>query len=231
MQSNFFSAIRSLFGMHRKGVCHGNPSRQSRVNSVLFLFRQSDVAIFFPLRVALICLLMCLGVGSAWGTKSYKLTAVTSVSAGHKYVFVRDSKALINYVTSNSVQTTSSYNTSGLSGTENYIWVLYSAKKGYYLKFNIADYYLNNALSTADMSFGETATSIWSITFTDGIALISNTSNSNRFLGETGSRSGEYKAYATSNLNNYSHDFTVYRLDEEVSVHHVAIDLVARLSV
>ena len=224
MQSNFFSAIRSLFDTHRKDVCHGNPLRQSRVNSVLFLFRQSDIAIFSPLRVALICLLMCLGVGSAWGTKSYKLTAVTSVSAGHKYVFVRDSKALINYVTSNSVQTTSSYNTSGLSGTENYIWVLYSAKKGYYLKFNIADYYLNNALSTADMSFGETATSIWSITFTDGIALISNTSNSNRFLGETGSRSGEYKAYATSNLNNYSHDFTVYRLDEEVSVHHVAIE-------
>lgn len=224
MQSNFFSAIRSLFDTHRKDVCHGNPSRQSRVNSVLFLFRQFDVAILSPLRVALICLLMCLGVGSAWGTTSYKLTAVDSVSAGKKYVFVRDSKALINNVTSNSVQTTSSYNTSGLSGTENYIWVLYSAKKGYYLKFNIADYYLNNALSTADMSFGETATSIWSITFTDGIALISNTSNSNRFLGETSNGSGKYKAYATSNLNNYSHDFTVYRLDEEVSVHHVAIE-------
>ena len=224
MQSNFFSAIRSLFDTHRKDVCHGNPSRQSRVNSVLFLFRQFDVAILSPLRVALICLLMCLGVGSAWGTTSYKLTAVDSVSAGKKYVFVRDSKALINNVTSNSVQTTSSYNTSGLSGTENYIWVLYSAKKGYYLKFNIADYYLNNALSTADMSFGETATSIWSITFTDGIALISNTSNSNRFLGETSNGSGKYKAYATSNLNNYSHDFTVYRLDEEVSVNHVAIE-------
>ena len=68
MQSNFFSAIRSLFDTHRKGVCHGNPSRQSRVNSVLFLFLQSYVAIFSPLRVALICLLMCLGVGSAWGT-------------------------------------------------------------------------------------------------------------------------------------------------------------------
>ena len=74
------------------------------------------------------------------------------------------------------------------------------------------------------MSFGETATSIWSITFTDGIALISNTSNSNRFLGETSSRSGEYKAYAKSNLNIYPHDFTVYRLDEEVSVNHVAIE-------
>ena len=74
------------------------------------------------------------------------------------------------------------------------------------------------------MSFGETATSIWSITFTDGIALISNTSNSNRFLGETSNGSGKYKAYATSNLNNYSHDFTVYRLDEEVSVNHVAIE-------
>lgn len=223
MQSKYFSAIRSLFDTHRKGVCHGNPLRQSRLNSVWFLFRQSDVAIFSSLRVALICLLMCLGVGSAWGTTSYKLTAVTSVSAGKKYVFVRDSKALINYVTSNSVQTTSSYNTSGLSGTENYIWVLTSAKGGFYLKCSNSTAYLNNTSSTY-ISLDVSPSSIWSITFTDGIALISNTSNSNRFLGETGSRSGTYKAYATSNLNDYPHDFTVYRLDEEVSVNHVAVE-------
>ena len=47
------------------------------------------------------------------------------------------------------------------------------------------------------------------------MALISNTSNSNRFLGETSSGSNLYKAYATSNLSSYAHDFTVYIVEEE----------------
>ncbi len=220
MQSKYFSAIRSLFDTHRKGVCHGNPLRQSRVNSVLFLFRQSDVAIFSPLRVALICLLMCLGVGSAWGTTSYKLTAVTSVSAGKKYVFVQGGYALSNTIVSSSLTASNSYSTSNLSGNEAYVWTLEKAINGYYLKNCANNLYLTNTSST-DITLLISPTSVWSIDFSESVAILTNKSNSNRYLGEKESNSHLFKAYS---MPGYNKNFTVYRLDEEFSVDHVAIE-------
>lgn len=175
-------------------------------------------------------LLVCLLVGgstSAWADDpTYKLTQVTSVSAGNKYVFVSNSYALSNSV-SNSALQTSSYSSTGLSGTEAYVWTLESATGGFYLK-NVSlksNQYLNNASKTA-VSFGSSS-SIWSIGFTNGVALISNTSNSDRFLGDAGgtgnSRNNTYKAYATTNLNNNSHDFAVYILEEETEVTSLAV--------
>lgn len=163
-------------------------------------------------------LLLCsLIVGSsAWAT-TYKLTNVTSVSAGNKYVFVRNSRALSNTVSYSKLQTTDSYSTTGLSGSEAYVWTLETATGGFYVK-NAAlksNQYLNNT-SSGNISFGNT-NSVWSIAFTDGVALISNTSNSNRFIGETSSGSTEYKAYAASNLASYGHDISVYILEEEAA--------------
>ena len=155
------------------------------------------------------------GASPAWAT-TYKLTQVTSVSAGEKYVFVQSSHAMNNSVSSSALQTTTSYSTTGLTGTETYVWTLESATGGFYLK-NVSlnsNQFLNNASST-NVSFGSKS-SIWTIAFTNGVALISNKSNSNRFLGYTSSTSYAYKAYATSNLSSYSHDITVYKLEEEV---------------
>ena len=64
------------------------------------------------------------------------------------------------------------------------------------------------------MSISNTSTSAWKFTFDGDVALISNASNSDRFIGETSSGANTYKAYATSNLNSYGHDFTVYELQE-----------------
>lgn len=152
-----------------------------------------------------------------WAT--YKLTKVTSVSAGEKYVFVSNDCALSNTVSSSALQTTDTYSATGLAGTEAYVWTLETATGGFYLK-NVSlnsNSYLNNASKT-NMSFGSKS-SIWSIAFTDDIALISNTSNGNRFLGDTGGgvRNDTYKAYATSNLDKNAHDFTVYVLEEEAA--------------
>ena len=168
------------------------------------------------LKSMLLLFALIAGNSSAWAT-TYKLTSVTSVSAGNKYVFVRNSHALSNTVSSSKLQTTGSYSTTGLSGSEAYVWTLETATDGFYLKnasLN-SDQYLNNASST-NMSFGNKS-SIWSIAFTDGAALISNKSNSDRFIGETSSGSNEYKAYASSNLVSYGHDFTVYLLEEEAA--------------
>lgn len=165
----------------------------------------------------LLTVLFGMGSSTAWAT-TYKLTKVTSVSAGNKYVFEQNSHVLNNSVSSSALQTTGTYSTTGLAGTESYIWELESATGGFYLK-NVSlnsNQYLNNASKT-NMSLGSKS-SIWTIAFTDDVALISNKSNSDRFLGDAGGASpnNTYKAYATGNLSSYPHDFTVYLVEEEV---------------
>ena len=165
--------------------------------------------------------MLALGVGNAWGA-TYKLTKVTSVSAGEKYVFEQGGYVMNNSVSSNALQCTSTYNTTGLAGTESYVWTLESATGGFYMK-NVSkssSQYLNNSSSTT-VSFGS-KTSIWKFTFTEGIALIQNTSNSSRFLGWTTTTSHVYKAYATSNISkpDYPHDITVYKLEVEAAPSH-----------
>ena len=181
-----------------------------------------------PKRLAMVLTVLCtIGVGQMWA-ETYKLTKVTFVSAGEKYVFEQDGYVMNNSTSSSALQCTNSYNTTGLSGTENYVWTLETAANGFYMK-NISkssDQYLNNTSSTG-VSFGNKS-SIWKFTFTNGIALIQNTSNSNRFLGYTNATSHAYKAYATSNLNSYPHEVIVYKLEKEtsasVSVTSVSLD-------
>ena len=169
--------------------------------------------------VFLLCALI-VGSTSVWAT-TYKLTKVTSVSAGNKYVFERDSRVLIGSVSSNALLTTNSYKTTVLTGSESYVWTLESAKGGFYLKNVSANSYLNNSSST-NIGFGSKS-SIWTIEFTDGIALISNISNENRFIGHTGFNT--YKAYATSSMSTYEHDFTVYVLEEVEEIHVSGVTL------
>ena len=162
----------------------------------------------------LLCALV-VGSASVWAATTYKLTQVSSVEAGSLYVFEQAGHVMNNSVSSSALQTTDTYKTSGLAGTETYVWTLETANGGFYLK-NVSlksNQYLNNASSTT-VSLGN-KNSIWSIEFTDGIALISNTKNSNRFLGYISSTSYAYKAYAVSNLDSYNHAIKVYLLEEE----------------
>lgn len=168
--------------------------------------------------IAALCAVMMVtqsytAVGQTKTDPTYKLTAVTSVSAGNKYVFAQNGYVFNNTTKSSALQTTSSYSTTGLSGTESYVWTLESATGGFLMRnVNLANnYYLNNS-SGAGVSFSSSSTT-WRFTFTNGVALIDNPSNDNRFLGNNGSNA--FKAYATSNYNSYAHDITVYILEEE----------------
>ena len=161
-------------------------------------------------------LLLCAVVNGVWGQTTYHLSQVSSVEAGSKYVFVRNSHALGNSVSNSALQTVDTYSTTNLTGSEEYVWLLETATGGYYLKntsLNTSQY-LNNSSST-NVSLGSKS-SIWTITITNNVALISNKSNSNRYLGETKSGSNAYKAYSTQNMG-YGHDFTVYKLIEDVT--------------
>ena len=169
------------------------------------------------LRLLLVMFLTLTVSANVWGATTYKLTKVTSVSAGEKYVFEQGGYVMNNSVSSSALQCTNSYNTTGLTGTETYIWTLESADGGFYMRnVNLkSNYYLKNSSSTG-VSL-TTTSSIWKFTFdnkTDEV-LIQNTENSNRFLGWTSSSSHAYKAYATSNLATYPHAITVYKLEEE----------------
>ena len=148
-------------------------------------------------------------IGNLWGT-TYKLTQVTSVSADNMYVFVRNSHALIGSISSKKIQTTDSYSTTNLDGDEEYVWTLEAATNGFYIKNVDAGTYLTNSSGT-DMSLGANG-SDWEFTFDKGVALITNSSNSDRYIGETSSGSNEYKAYSQ---DGNGHDFTVYVLEEE----------------
>lgn len=169
--------------------------------------------IFLKAWLILACLLV--GVGESVA-ETYKLQQVTSVSAGEKYVFVQDTHAFGSTVSSSALQTVEGYKTTGLAGTEAYVWTLETATGGFYMK-NVSltsNPYLNNSSST-NVSFGS-ASSVWTFDFTDTDAvLIQNKSNSNRFLGYTTATSYVYKAYAAQNLDTYSHAIKVYKLVEE----------------
>ncbi len=150
---------------------------------------------------------------TAWGDTTYKLTQVTEVAAGNKYVFVEGGNALIASISSNAVQSTTSFVTTGLTGSENYIWTLQSASGGFYMKMSTGKYLNNKTLGNGNMSSDDSVSSIWTFAFTDGFALITNISNENRFLGNTSENT--YKTYSSSSLDYFSHNFTVYLVEEE----------------
>ena len=159
---------------------------------------------------------------------AYNLVKVTSTSGlknGGLYVFERNGHVLDTVLKNDAVQTTDKYSKVALMGTENYVWSLEAVDEGNLSKgFGIKSVakksghvYLNNS-SSADpktkITLANASSSAWQFEFTDEKALISNANNNDRFLGETASGSNAYKAYATTNLGSYGHDFTVYELQE-----------------
>ena len=171
------------------------------------------------LRIGMIVAIMTTALsGTVKAQITYKLEQVTSVEAGGLYVFEQGGYVMINTISSNALQTTKTYNTTGLAGTEDYVWTLETATDGYYMKnpsLTGSSPYLRNGNSTS-LAFGTKTSSsnIWSFSFTDGEALIQVVSN-NRFLGWTTTTSHVYKAYDASNLSSYPHAIKVYQLVEE----------------
>lgn len=215
----------AISGMRAEAV---NPDSQPTVNrrsTLTSVQRQPEISARSAREwlkyAAVLIMLVTLGVENAWGATTYKLTQVSSVSAGNKYVFVQDGYAMNNSVSSNALQCTNSYSTTGLTGTETYVWLLETATDGLYMK-NVSknsNEYLKTSSTSCSFAAKSNTPGIFTFTFSSNICLIeviNNLSNNKpRFLGYTNSTSHAYKAYANSNLNNYPHAITVYRLDEE----------------
>lgn len=161
---------------------------------------------------------MIVGAASGAWAQTYKLEKVTSVAQNGLYVFEQDGYVMKGSVSSSALQTTNSYKTSDLSGTENYVWnLVYGSTIGsYYQILNVdTKKYITNSSST-NITLGDG--SHWAFNFQeDGTVLIQNKDNSDRFLGYTNATSHAYKAYATSNLSSstYPHAINVYQLVAE----------------
>ena len=161
------------------------------------------------------------GVNYGYADTTYKLTQVTSVEADGLYVFEQKGYVMNNTVNSKALQTTNTYSSIGLTGTETYVWKLEAAQNGFYMNNISINQYLNGASGKTDVSFGSKS-DIWAFNFQDnGTVNIQNTSNSNRFLGFTSTTTYVYKAYSTANNNltsgTYPHAIKVYKLEEENS--------------
>ena len=173
------------------------------------------------LRVGMIVAVMTTALaGPVKADPTYKLEQVTSVEAGGLYVFEQSGYVMINTISNSALQTTNTYKTTGLTGTETYVWTLEAATDGYYMKnvsITSSSPYLRNDDGTK-VVFNNNKTSQWVFNFQiDNTVLIQNKSYQNRFLGWTSTTSHVYKAYAASNLesSSYPHAIKVYQLVEE----------------
>ncbi len=160
-------------------------------------------------------LLLCAVASVGWGDTTYKLQQVTSVEAGGLYVFEQGGYVMNNTCESSALQTTNEFNTTGLTGTETYVWALEENESGFNMLNISEEKYLYYGTSGTSVSLSKN-TRAWVFTFDlEGYALIQVGSTTGRFLGYTSSDSHAYKAYATSNLSSYPHAIVVYQLVKE----------------
>ena len=145
---------------------------------------------------------------------TYRLQRVTSVTAGKYYVFEQGGYVMRNSISSNVLQTTSTFSTTGLSGSEDYVWTLESVSGGF--KITDGSNYLKNEGNNTNLSFStKNSSNTWTFSFqSDGTAIISGASE--RFLAYTDASSHQYKCYLGAGAYGYQpHSIVVYQLVEE----------------
>ena len=173
---------------------------------------------FTKLIAALALLVFMTPSMAGWGqtrTTTYKLVQVTSVEANGLYVFEQSGHVMNNSTSSSALETTDSYNTTGLIGTETYVWTLETATNGFYMKNVSIGKYLNNTDkgSIKQISNEGSGVSDWTFTFqTNNTVLIKNSNNSNRYLGYQAETTYKYKTYTNSG---YPSAIKVYKLVPE----------------
>ena len=145
---------------------------------------------------------------------TYRLQQVTSVTEGNYYVFEQGGYVIGNtFTSSKALKTTSTFSTTRLSGSENYVWTLESVTGGF--KMKQGSNYLKNESST-NLSFDTKSNSTtWTFSFqSDGTAIIG--ASPDKYLGYIDASSHQYKCYSGAGSYGYQpHSIVVYQLVEE----------------
>lgn len=145
---------------------------------------------------------------------TYALERATSVAAGRRYVMEQDGYVMTGSIVNSALQTTSTYASSGLTGTEPYVWTLEEGAGGYLLRncSLAANAYLKNTSSTSlSLTASHNQPTVWTFSFDElGVAFVASTGG--RYLGYSNPTSHAYKAYAASG---YACSIVVYELRKE----------------
>ncbi len=168
--------------------------------------------------LCLACLL--LAGGSRLYATTYRLVQVNSVEAGGRYVFVEGGRALKKEIKSNALDYVKPYNTTGLTGTESYIWELVEANDGFYLKMDDSYLTYDSEHSYNMISVSKANAFAWNFSFNqDETAKISHNSGTQwgRVLCYNTSKK-LYNTCAEENEAYYAHDFTVYKLVTDITI-------------
>ncbi len=159
-------------------------------------------------------LLLTLSFATTANATTYRLQRVTSVTANNYYVFEQGGYVMGNtFTSSKALKTTSTFSTTGLSGSEDYVWTLESVTGGF--KMKQGSNYLKNESST-NLSFDTKSNSTtWTFSFqSDGTAIIG--ASPDKYLGYIDASSHEYKCYSGAGSYGYQpHSIVVYQLVEE----------------
>ena len=116
-------------------------------------------------KLLLLLLLLMVGKAEVNAEKVYKLVKVNTVQYGYYYVFEQDGRVMNNEVSSGELATTNSYNSTGLTGSESYVWkvVKFEGYSNWYLRNVSENKYLCN---TSGNNLGLRSDAMSSVSFT-----------------------------------------------------------------
>ena len=166
-------------------------------------------------------LVMFFGIASSVSATTYRLQRVTSVENGGKYVFEQAGYVMTNTLSDGALQASNSFNTTELTGSENYVWNLSSYSGGYTIKNGNYLRYANNS-TNLELNSSANSYAAWTFSFQpDGTALITTgTGISMRTLCFSKStlqeQETDYRCYPSGDLGFQPHSIVVYKLVEEV---------------
>lgn len=120
---------------------------------------------------------------------------------------------MINSISNNTLETTNTFNTYGLLGSEEYVWTLESATDGFYIK-KVSNYLRNESGTNLSLNTSSSKAT-WTFSFqSDGTAIIRHSNG--RYLGYTDASSLVYKCFSgAGSFGYYPHSIVVYQLVEE----------------
>ena len=157
--------------------------------------------------------IMLLGATST-AHATYRLKRVTTLTTDGLYVFEQCGQVMTNSInTKNQLLTTGSFNTTGLSGSETYVWELRSGSGGYKMYNSHAQ---NNYHLTGSNTFSwdnSSNATVWSFTLqSDGTFTIK---NGTLYLSYYDVDNYKYKVYEMPAKYAHPHSIIVYQLIEE----------------
>lgn len=160
--------------------------------------------------------LLLLGMPCFLFATTYRLKRVSSVEDGNYYVFEKSGHVMINSSNSNALETTESFNFSGISTSETYVWQIDGVKAGLRLySYNSSNYLSATNTGTLSLS-GASGAAKWLFNpQADGTILIQDKDNNKRFM-ELSISDYSYKTSVVTDMN-LSHSIVAYKLVKETA--------------